>query len=535
MKHLIRLLLLIVVFASVCSLDRSVPDCAIMGKWVGAGGAVLVSILVVSITALFTHGNKGGTAIRAGDMSWAFALAGITVLVHCVLQLSGVMKHTNGGGPGVYAAVAGFDNPAGVAAALTVCLPFLGYLSLTGNYRHSLPVRIVAYAVFLLSLILLAVIGSRAGVIAAGVVLVLFLAQGKDNVRLRRALLVAAVAAVAVIAVALSVQKRASSTGRMLILNVCWDMIKERPLLGHGMHGFRSRYMIYQALYLDGCPSEVMGMLADNVTHPLNEYVLLAVNFGIIGVTVIIGIAVIIVRYCLKHPSRDGFIGLSVMAGIAVLALFSYPFRYPLTSVALACALLLVFREPLGCLTDRCGKAVCSVSAVMSTVGLALFLPWAASQHRWGKALSSAGTDNNPKGTIEEYESLYRHLGNDPYFLYSYAYALSEAGDTAKAVETAYRSYGLMASYDTALFLADQESLRGRKEDAERLYRLAARMCPVRFAPLYGLFCLYEEQGRFDEMKSMGQAILSKRIKVQSAQVSRIRLAVRQRMMMNNL
>ena len=60
-------------------------------------------------------------------------------------------------------------------------------------------------------------------------------------------------------------------------------------------------------------------------------------------------------------------------------------------------------------------------------------------------------------------------------------------------------------------------------------------MCPVRFAPLYGLFCLYEEQGRFDEMKSMGQAILRKRIKVQSAQVSRIRLAVRQRMMMNNL
>ena len=223
------------------------------------------------------------------------------------------------------------------------------------------------------------------------------------------------------------------------------------------------------------------------------------------------------------------------MAGIAVLALFSYPFRYPLTSVALACALLLVFRKPLGCLTDRCGKVVCSVSAVMSTVGLALFLPWAASQHRWGKVLLSAGSDNNPKGTIEEYESLYKRLGNDPYFLYSYAYVLSEAGDTGKAVETAYRSYGLMANYDTALFLADQESLRGRKEDAERLYRLAASMCPVRFAPLYGLFCLYEEQGRFDEMKSMGQAILRKRIKVQSAQVSRIRLAVRQRMMMNNL
>ena len=124
MKHLIRLLLFIVLFASVCSLDRSVPDCAIMGKWVGAGVAALVSILVISITALFTHSYKDRKTIRASDMSWAFALAGVAVLVHCALQLSGVLKHTNGGGAGVYAAVADFDNPAGVAAALTVCLPF---------------------------------------------------------------------------------------------------------------------------------------------------------------------------------------------------------------------------------------------------------------------------------------------------------------------------------------------------------------------------------------------------------------------------
>ncbi|MBR4841783.1 MAG: hypothetical protein IK006_01640 [Bacteroidaceae bacterium] len=105
MKDITKLLLLIIVIASVCSIDRSVPDCAIMGKWVGAGGTVLVSILVVSITALFTHSNKSGRTIRASDMSWAFALAGVAVLVHCALQLSGVLKHTNGGGAGVYAAI----------------------------------------------------------------------------------------------------------------------------------------------------------------------------------------------------------------------------------------------------------------------------------------------------------------------------------------------------------------------------------------------------------------------------------------------
>ncbi|MBO7589208.1 MAG: O-antigen ligase family protein [Bacteroidaceae bacterium] len=536
MKDITKLLLLIIVIASVCSIDKSVPDCAIMGKWVGAGGAVLVSILVVSITALFTHSNKGGTTIRAGDMSWPFALAGIAVLMHCFLQLSGVLKHINGGGPGVYAAVAGFDNPAGVAAALTVCLPFMGYFSLAGNSRHPLLVRLVAYAVFLLSLILMAVIGSRAGIIATGVVLVLFLAQGTDAVRLRRALLVAAVAAVAVTAVALSVQKRASSTGRMLILNVCWDMIKERPLLGHGLHGFHSQYMIYQALFLDRCRSEVMDMLADNVTHPLNEYVLLAVNFGITGVTVIIGIAVMIVRFCMRHPSRDGFTGLSVIAGIAVLAMFSYPFRYPLTAVALTCALMMVFREPAGRLTDRYGKTVCAVSAVLSAAGLALFLPWAASQHRWGRVSSIPDNAGHHTDTvIKEYEALLGRLGNDPYFLYSYAYALADAERNGEAVSMAGESQRLMANYDTVLFMAEQESLCGDTDKAEQHYLLASRMCPVRFVPLYGLFCLYEEQGRFDEMKSMGQAILNKRIKVKSPEVSRIRLAVRQGMMMHNL
>ena len=461
MKDITKLLLLIIVIASVCSIDRSVPDCAIMGKWVGAGGAVLVSILVVSITALFLHSNKSGRTIGASDMSWPFALAGTVVLFHCILQLSGVMKHTNGGGPGVYAAVAGFDNPAGVAAALTVCLPFLGYLSLTGNYRHSLPVRIVAYAVFLLSLILLAVIGSRAGVIAAGVALVLF---------------------------------------------------------------------------LDRCRSEVTGMLADNVTHPLNEYVLLAVNFGITGVTVIIGIAVMIVRFCMRHPSRDGFTGLSVIVGIAVLAMFSYPFRYPLTAVALTCALMMVFREPAGRLTDRYGKTVCAVSAVLSAAGLALFLPWAASQHRWGRVSSIPDNAGHHTDTvIKEYEALLGRLGNDPYFLYSYAYALADAERNGEAVSMAGESQRLMANYDTVLFMAEQESLCGDTDKAEQHYLLASRMCPVRFVPLYGLFCLYEEQGRFDEMKSMGQAILNKRIKVKSPEVSRIRLAVRQGMMIHNL
>ena len=63
----------------------------------------------------------------------------------------------------------------------------------------------------------------------------------------------------------------------------------------------------------------------------------------------------------------------------------------------------------------------------------------------------------------------------------------------------------------------------------EEYYKLASAMCPVRFIPLYGLFQLYEEQHRFDDMKQLGREILAKPVKVQSAEIKRIRLAVRQK------
>ena len=85
-----------------------------------------------------------------------------------------------------------------------------------------------------------------------------------------------------------------------------------------------------------------------------------------------------------------------------------------------------------------------------------------------------------------------------------------------------------MANYDTALLIADIAKEWGDVEVAEEYYRLASRMCPVRFMPLYGLFRLYNDNGRVEEMKDMGQLILSKPIKVYSNEVRMIRTEVRQ-------
>lgn len=63
-------------------------------------------------------------------------------------------------------------------------------------------------------------------------------------------------------------------------------MIKEAPLLGHGPDGFQRLYMYYQADYLKSICDNSKLILADNINHPLSEFLIIAVNYGIVGLIV---------------------------------------------------------------------------------------------------------------------------------------------------------------------------------------------------------------------------------------------------------
>jgi O-antigen ligase len=60
-------------------------------------------------------------------------------------------------------------------------------------------------------------------------------------------------------------------------------MIKEKPLFGHGVGGFKANYMNYQARYFEEHPDSKYAMLADNVNRPFSEYLLLLTEYGLAG------------------------------------------------------------------------------------------------------------------------------------------------------------------------------------------------------------------------------------------------------------
>ena len=174
-----------------------------------------------------------------------------------------------------------------------------------------------------------------------------------------------------------------------------------------------------------------------------------------------------------------------------------------------------------------------SITATISALCLCLIIIWARYQIQWKELSVVSDNGNDTKAVLEGYNNLYPKHRKDPYFLYNYAYVLSENGDCEKAGDMATDSFGLMANYDTALFIADNAKECGDVDAAEEYYWLASKMCPVRFMPLYGLFRLFNENNRVEEMKDMGQMILSKPIKVYSPEIRIIRTQVKQ--MMNNI
>lgn len=506
------------------------PDGQITFKWIGAGIAFCATVIIEILFSCTGTSKRTGTGIGSDvviirTIAIPFLAAFLIVTIHSLLQVTGAVQVNPLDG---FRVLAGFDNPAGAASAMAVSFPFVLALADRLNGRR------IRYAVmcgaFCFIIMILAVARSRVGILAAGVVMVLWAIHANNNVRAGS--IVAAILAVLVIAavVYMSFHKRGSNSGRALILGVCWDMFKDAPLFGHGIHGFRSQYMLYQANFLDQCSSQVLPMLADNTTHPLNEYALVAVNFGLAGIAVLLsGIAITIIHY-FRNRGDESFVGMMVLAGISVLSLFSYPFRYPLTVLGLLCALVLVYKDVLLRLSRTTIIVLRSITATLSVLGMFLIITWTGYQIKWGRLSESSDNGNDTNAVIEGYSCLYPKLRYDPYFLYNYAYVLSEYRDCKEAGHMAAESFDLMPNYDTALLIADNAKECGDADMAEEYYRLASRMCPVRFVPLYGLFRLYEELNQLDKMEKVGIVIISKPMKVSSFKVREIKSYVRSKL-----
>ena len=446
------------------------------------------------------------------------------IIIVCLLQTSyGILQYT-----GYLPALAGFsvsgsfDNPCGYAACLAAGFPFCFSL-----FDKSQTWKCIGLVIQVVIVVGIALSASRAGIIAIAMVLTLHLLV-KFHKPNRLKFIILSAAGIIVLLIGLIFLKKDSAVGRLLIWHNSLSMITDKPAFGHGAGGFMAEYMDYQAEYFVKHSDSPYGQLADNVAHPFNEYLLLAVEYGLVGVGIFSVLIILIIR-----SDKSNIISLLCLISISVFACFSYPLRYPFIWVLAAYSLANIFSKKseihyIRVTINSCGKAIW----IFTLAGITLYsIIDIKFEFRWAK-LAHTGVFFEKQNIILDYEILYSKWNSDPFFLYNYGAILNQLGNYAQSNTVITKCTHYINDFDVQMIIADNYYHLAQYSEAEKHYSIAHYMIPNRFLPLYKLMIVYDKMGDNERAKEVANRIIGKEVKISSQIILHI-IAKAQEFIMN--
>ena len=313
--------------------------------------------------------------------------------------------------------------------------------------------------------------------------------------------------------------KPASARGRIMIWNVCIEMIQEYPILGSGWNTFAERYMPCQARYMAMHPEEDCSSFTSNNRFAFNEPLRIVCETGCIGfiyVSVLIGA----LWFSCAGKKKWPFL-FPVLVGWLVFSCFSYPCNVFLLS-ALLCVVVcsLASFSPVSfrhasCL-HRLGWGLWGLLFVGTTHA---FIPRCEAENALDDYFY-AGKEEALKKT----EACYLHLIHVRDFVYRYAKSLFLMEDYERCIPVLLQAIQLYPSTDKYMDLGECYRQTGRSELAEACYKEASRLLPCLVEPTYCLLLWYEQTGEREKAAEAAWQILHIKSPVRNETVERIKL-----------
>lgn len=494
-------------FTAIFPYNLEITDTHILPKWIYTSG---ISALAIGIYGTYLYVCEKDKKINEHSLFAITWLLSFSQAIYANIQFIGLLTSRFS-----YRVVGSFDNPAGLAACLCVGIPCCIYF-----YRRNSGniIKWISIVVALVISVALVLSESRAGILA-GVLLptawFIFRMVKKFWGKILLVILGG------IILTGMYFVKKDSANGRILMLYCGWEMVKERPLFGHGSNAIPAYYMDYQATWLEQHPDSQLAPLADNVKHVFNEFLSVVICYGFLGLGVLFLFVVFLVHCYLKCPSEEGMCALLILSSIGLLACFSYPLTYPFTWIVLTSSIWVLLHRayPIKIVLPKLSRYVlATILSITSACMLYQVHSRLRAELKWGEVANLLLINNNPK-VLSVYEELMNVLGNEPYFLYNYAAELYYAEEYDRALQVAQRCRIYWADYDLELLLGELQMKARMYDEAEKHYRKASAMCPNRFMPLHKLFRMALKQQDYDLARFYAEVILSKPIKVDSAEV----------------
>ena len=497
------------------------------GKFVNATNSPKYYFVVATILAATAITATCKKRVTFGVLSSKAIFWGISII--CVLQACyGLIQFVDWlpSNHSKFAITGSFDNPAGFAAVLAMSFP----ISLLLHTKAKKLEKCLTIIILMVFAIVVFLSGARTGILAIIISTVAFLLFDTNIVsefrQLKNYKLLTSLIMICFV-LSLSILyhlKKDSANGRLLIWGVSFEMIKAKPVFGHGNGAFQAKYMDYQAKYFKNNPDSKYAQLADNVKHPFNEFIKVAVEFGIVGLIVVLSLFLFVLWKIIKSENENRGLVFSGLVSFLVLACFSYPLQYIAVWLLLAFYLLVLLpskkirikNTPVSIIA----KIVVAVICVFPLFHIYLQIQ---AEIKW-KTTAVNSLRGNTEEMLPEYEKLYlTSLKQNPYFLYNYGAELNYIEKFDKSIDVLTECKKRFNDYDLQMLLADNYHKKGQTEKAIEIYRHASFMIPCRFLPIYQLFEIYRNVGQKDMAVKYANEIVNKKVKIPSMTVNSIK------------
>lgn len=404
-----------------------------------------------------------------------------------------------------------FDVPGGLALTVCLLLPFILWQLKSGQQK-------ILYIAAILTGITLVVLSlSRAGILALCAECIVLLLFGHMK-RWGKTIVILFISIGACMIILHT--KKESSNGRAFIMEQTFRLIQEKPLWGHGFHGFSREYMTKQQQYFQEHPDSGTVWLADEIKHPLNEFLQAWVNYGVSGALLFLLCILLLV---IAHP-RHPLVWMNTSA-LFIFCALSYPLNYPITWIFLVGGVAMAAHKWMAFNLHRAAIATMTVlaSGVLIALPCDIMLSKADNYSRRGGHSRAIATYGKCKKLFRTFPFSLVYPFRCHQYLYNYTYELYSMGYLDEARQTAAECALYDNGYNLQLLTGDIHQMKGCIKEAISHYQNAADMCPVRFAPLSGMLQTYQQAGDTVKADSIAQIILNKPIKIPSSDIDEMK------------
>jgi len=327
--------------------------------------------------------------------------------------------------------------------------------------------------------------------------------------------------------------KQGSADGRILMWQVSWEMIKDKPLTGWGSGGFKAQYGNYQAKWFrEGNGTFNQELVAGLPESPFNEPVRITVAYGFIGLFLFLCL-VCCLFFNSEPTSPDLQLLKSGLLSVFIFSLFSYPLdTAPIVLQFIILAALItniktIYKQSsivkINIYKPLLIKSlvVLAVLIIIPVLSKATWKTYKGHQH-WMKAYQIYQR-HGYSDALDEYEKSINYLPNNGLLWQMYGKCLTINKNWSKANKILENASSMRS--DPILYAALGDSYKALKEykKAEAAYWHAWYMEPNKFYPKYLLAKLYDENGYKKKAVNIAFELINKKVKVKSTAIIEIK------------